>query len=243
LRRGEWRFGVAFSGVGIALIAFSLWVGIWWLFLWPAISLFVVSAGYLWGTAYLFGKRHDGARSILASMVLLPYTIVAHVVWRAQCLLIREVAYHVVNDELIVARRLFGHEMPDHVEALLDLTSEFRDPSEIQAHPGYRCLPILDGGSISAEELVPALRNLRPSPGKRVLIHCANGHGRTGMAGAAWLILHGYATTAEEAVATLKHVRPGVMLKMGQWEVVRAIELAALNREDQRTMVTSSSRD
>lgn len=236
MRRGEWRFGVAFSGVAIALIGFSLWMGMWWLFLWPAISLFVVSAGYFWGTAYLFGKRHDGSRSVLASVVLLPYTIVAHVVWRAQCLLIREAAFHVVNDKLIVARRLFGHEMPDDVEALLDLTSEFRDPAAIRAHPGYRCLPILDGGSISAEELVSALRNLKPSPGKRVLIHCANGHGRTGMAGAAWLILHGYATTANEAVARLQHVRPGVKLKMGQWEVVRAVEEKYRKIEDSRPL-------
>lgn len=233
MRRGEWRFGVAFSGVAMALIAFDVWIGIWWLFLGPAISLFVVSAGYFWGSAYLFGKRHDGSRSLFASTILLPYTLVAHVVWRIQTRLIREASFHIVNDKLIVARRLFGHEMPDDVEALLDLTSEFRDPSAIRAHAGYRCLPILDGGSISAKELIPALHNLTPSQGKRVLIHCANGHGRTGMAGAAWLILHGYATTADEAVAMLQRVRPGVKLKMGQWEVVRAVEEEYRKTEDQ----------
>jgi hypothetical protein len=156
-----------------------------------------VATGYFWGSAFLFGKRPDGSRALAASVILLPYTIVALVVWRIQSMVLREAAFHEVNEQLIVARRLLGHEMPSDVEMVLDLTSEFRDPAAIRTRAGYRCLPVLDGGSISAEELIPALQRLVPSQGKRVLIHCANGHGRTGMAGAAWLLLHGYAQTAE----------------------------------------------
>lgn len=232
MRRGEWRFGIAFSAVAIAQVLFGVWSGLWWLLLlllWPAISVFVVSLGYFWGSALLFGKRPNGSRALAASIVLLPYTVVALVVWRIQSMVLREAAWQVVNDRLIVARRLLAHEMPDNVDMVLDLTSEFRDPATIRTQAGYRCLPVLDGGSISAEELIPALRELAPSEGKRVLIHCANGHGRTGMTSAAWLLLHGDARSAEEAVAMVQAVRPGVKLKAGQWEVVREVGKRAIS--------------
>jgi protein-tyrosine phosphatase len=214
---------VFFCGVGAFLVGYGLWSGFWPLLVWPGVSNLVVGAGYFWGSAALFGKRPDGSRAIWASVVLLPYTVVAYLVWRIQAGLSRAAAYHVVNERLIVARRLLAQEMPADVSLLLDLTCEFRDPQEIRTREGYRCLPILDGGSFSAEELARELKGLAPAAGTRLLIHCAQGHGRTGMVAAAWLVLHGYAETAEEAVEMLQSVRHRVRLRRGQWETVRAV--------------------
>lgn len=226
MRRGEWRFGVFFCGVGAFLVAYGIWSGFWPLLVWPGISNLVVGVGYFWGSAALFGKRRDGSRAIWAQVVLLPYTLFALFVWRVQSAVISQPAYHIVNERLIAARRLMAHEMPADVSIVLDLTCEFRDPAAIRSREGYRCLPILDGGSVSAEELVAVLRGLAPEVGTRILIHCAQGHGRTGMVAAAWLVLHGYARTAEEAVAMLQAVRPGVRLRRGQWEVLKAVSAA-----------------
>lgn len=223
MRRGEWRFVVVFCGVGMFLFAYGAMTGFLWLLAWPGLSNILVGAGYFWGTPRLFGKRVDGSRALFASFLLFPYTVVAYVVWFVQIKVSCKAAFHVVNERLIVSRRLFAHEMPGEVSLVLDLTCEFCDPLVIRQREGYRCLPILDGGSVSADELLESLRELVPPAGGRLLIHCAQGHGRTGLVAAAFLLLHGYARTAEEAVRMLQAVRPGVRLRRGQWEVLREV--------------------
>jgi len=55
--------------------------------------------------------------------------------------------------------------------------------------------------------------DLMPKP---VLIHCALGHGRTGMVTAAVLVASGEAQTAADAIAMIQTVRPGVKLNKAQ---------------------------
>src|SRR5438093_13740063 len=56
-----------------------------------------------------------------------------------------------------------------------------------------------------------------PSDG-RLLIHCANGHGRAGLVAAAWLIGQGLAGSPKEALDLLQSVRPRVRLRRCQRE-------------------------
>jgi hypothetical protein len=194
--------------------------GMNFLFLWPTCSFGVVSIAYFTGNARWFGKRRDGTRHVLATFVLLPYLTFVYGVWRCQIVLSREPAFHRVNAFLIVARRLLKREYPGNVDRVCDLTCEFLDPKLIRTKSGYLCLPILDAGTCSARELIELAHRLPPLDGELLLIHCANGHGRTGMVAAVWLLTHRFARSVDEAMTILQRARPGIGLRSRQLCVV-----------------------
>ncbi len=208
--------------------------GGWYLvLLWPAASFSAVAVAYLSGNAAVFGKQSDGSRQLVSTLLLLPYLLFAHAVWAAQVGLSREAAANRVNPALIISRRLREHEYPDDVGLICDLTCELSAPRLIRSRSTYRCHPILDAGTVSAGELIAFANSVPPSDQGPVLIHCANGHGRTGMFAAIWLMVHGYATSAGEAIALLKTARPGVRLRPRQFSVVTKAGKILCERENQ----------
>jgi protein-tyrosine phosphatase len=190
------------------------------LFAWPAVAFLVVSLTYLSGNVSFFGKRQDGSRHWFAKFLLLPYLAFVHIVWLLQTMCSRESPADTVNDKLIVARRLRAHELPTNVSIVCDLTSEICDPEPIRSSAGYTCFSILDAGVPQLQELVDKILALKPSDGTRLLIHCANGHGRTGMVAAAWLLANRYVTSIDEALRILRTARPGISLRKRQRELL-----------------------
>lgn len=220
----------AFSLLALALGAQALQGG-WFVWLgWPAVSLALVAVAYALGDAWLFGKLPNGRRRPIAALALFPYLLFARVVWEVWARCSRECPCHEVNSQLWLARRLRKKECPTNVTVFCDLTCELGDPPKLREAAGYRCCPILDGGVIPAGQLVELVRSLEVQAGQRVLIHCANGHGRTGMVAAIWLVANQLARDAEEAVALLRAARPGVSLRTSQREAVD--EAIRLLRDD-----------
>jgi protein-tyrosine phosphatase len=56
------------------------------------------------------------------------------------------------------------------------------------------------------------------------LIHCAQGHGRTGLVASAVLLVSGKAQTAADAIAMVQSVRPGVDLNREQRFVLERLQ-------------------
>src|SRR5205809_1011561 len=100
------------------------------------------------------------------------------VVWHLMRLISREPARNMVTQQLVVGRRLLAYEREDEFDNFVDLTAEFPEPFPIRSSPSYRSFPILDGSAPSPEALRVAVTSLRPG---RTFIHCAQGHGRTGL--------------------------------------------------------------
>jgi len=207
-----------FAAVSILWMAFC--DGAHLLFCWPALSFGIISLAYFTNDTRWFGKRKDGSRHWLATLVLFPYLILLQSVWRLQILCSRESAINNVNDWLAVSRRLLASEVPANVENVCDLTCEFVEPLRLRTKPGYICHPVLDAGVRSADELIDLARKLPPTKDTRLLVHCANGHGRTGMFAAVWLLTHGFVTTVDDAIAMLQNARPGIRLRSRQRRVV-----------------------
>lgn len=219
-RNRDYFYGAAFGVIATAMLTFASRGGWGVLLCWPALSFGIVSIAYLTGDAHWFGKRLDGSRSRLATIALLPYLLYAHCVWLLQIAISNEPAVSFVNNSLAVSRRLVSGEFPAHVERVCDLTCEFVDPFSMRSKPGYCCHPILDAGACSAAELVALARGLPPSNGDILLIHCANGHGRTGMFAAVWLLTHGIVTAPDAAIKILQDTRPGIRLRSRQRRLV-----------------------
>jgi protein-tyrosine phosphatase len=191
---------------------------------WAAVSLFVVGWAYLRNDPSVFGKRPDGARSRLVTLLLFPYLLVLGTVWHAVRVCSRERCVSSLGPGIWIARRLLPDEIPSEVETLVDLTCELLEPVANRRDRAYVCFPILDGAAPSCAAMDAVLARLDGV--ERVLIHCAQGHGRTGLFAAALLLRRGWARTPEHALARVVAARPGVRLS--------AVQLRALHQYAER---------
>jgi len=223
-------YATAFAMISavIAVASFRLG-GSGFLLLWPALSFAIVAAAYCCGRVDFFGKSPDGRRHRLATAALLPYLTFAHLVWNLQIRFSRESAVDRVNPSLRVARRLRPHEVPADIRHVIDLTCELTDPRPLREVPGYRAIPILDAGAPTAATLQALVRSLPALDDGETLIHCANGHGRTGLIAAAWLIHHHLACDPDAALKQIQSARPGVRLRPRQRRLLSALSPARLD--------------
>ena len=92
----------------------------------------------------------------------------------------------------------------------------------------WHCIPVRDFSAPTLEqieELVQVVEGFK-ADGKKVLIHCWGGTGRTGTMAAAYWIARG--DTADQAIAKIRQVRPGAVetteqrARLQEFEVRRA---------------------
>ncbi|MEX2214313.1 MAG: tyrosine-protein phosphatase [Phycisphaeraceae bacterium] len=196
-----------------------------WLLLWPALALSLVAIAYLFNKPALFGKRDDGTMHPALLLALLPYLIFAWLIWHLVRKLTKEPATNEVTPTLIVGRRLLPGELPANVTHMIDLTAEFAEPAGVRGATTYRALPMLDGMAVSVHRLNEIASAIAAIEGV-VYIHCAQGHGRTGLVAAAVLLVSGEAASDEQAIQRLKLVRPGIELKASQRRALAQFEAA-----------------
>lgn len=233
------KHGLVFLAVAACFGAYAMQGALWLLLAWPALSFGLVGVAYLAGNVRLFGKRGDGSRRLWASVALAPYLAFVHLVWFIWRCLDRRPAYQSVDHRLIVARRLLAAEYPKHVTHVFDLTCEFLDPRSIRSSTHYRSLPMLDAGTLSALELAAAVRGLRIDSDECLLIHCANGHGRTGLVAAAWLISQDPTLSIDAALERLRAARPPIRLRPCQRATLER-SLPLLREENARELSAAS---
>ncbi|MGH7894407.1 MAG: protein-tyrosine phosphatase family protein, partial [Candidatus Binatia bacterium] len=107
-----------------------------------------------------------------------------------------------------VGGRLPAKALPPAVTIVVDLVAEYSAPRAIRGLPGYRALPVLDGGvPPDAGEVLALVREL-VHVGGDVLVHCDSGRGRAPTMAAALLIARGAVDDVDGAVAYIAARRP-----------------------------------
>jgi protein-tyrosine phosphatase len=193
------------------------------IFLWSALSLGVVGFAYLSSKVELFGKQSNGSMNLLSVVVLLPYFLCVWGAWHLLRFLRNESAYDELLPNIFIGRRLLPRELPPTVTMLLDLTCEFPEPARLRKGRSYLSLPILDSSVPKLVDLTKTLNVLAKHQGT-IYIHCAEGHGRTGLVASAFLLHSGFVHDAEAAVKMVKDKRPRVQLCSKQLEMLGVIE-------------------
>ena len=112
-----------------------------------------------------------------------------------------------------MGRRLRAFELPPGISNYVDLTAETEDPAAIRQSEAYLAFPILDAGVPDRHALKKTISDLKPG---RTFVHCAQGHGRTGLFALALLSARGQIESFEEGIEKLKTVRPGLGLNTSQ---------------------------
>ncbi len=201
------------AALGLISVIFAAWAFVYpsmsIVLLWASLSFAVVAAGYAGFGSRVFGKRRDGSIAPLVKTVLLPYLLYTWSIWHLCRLLSREAAFNRIGDDLVIGRRLLAGELPEGFDHYVDLTSEFEEPREIRSRQGYRCVPILDASVPSHEELRQAVAE---AANGTAYVHCAQGHGRTGLFALALLFHRGRVTSPQEGIALLQQLRPAISL-------------------------------
>ncbi len=208
------KYGIYFLVLAALMLSIAFQFSGWCLIMiYPALSFAIVASGYLGIGPRVFGKRSNGKRSLIATVVLFPYLLLTLATWHLVRIISREPTVNRVDADLYLSRRLQSDELPDGVKTVVDLTCELTDPTF--ACENYHCFPMLDASCPTAEELREIAERILTLQ-KPVLIHCAQGHGRTGLVASAVLLAAGKASTPSEALAMVTKVRPGIELNTSQ---------------------------
>ncbi|QDT40907.1 hypothetical protein Pan241w_09660 [Gimesia alba] len=214
------NFGYLILAIAFLLTAAAvIHQGWWWLLLWPAFSFALVAAGYLVLGTRVFGKTGQGTIAPLNRVLLFPYLFYLNGVWHVLRRLRSEPAVNQLSETLFISRRLFSDELPEQIEHVIDLTCEFNEPAKLRKR-NYLSCPILDRGVPALHELqswIPQIAALKGT----ILIHCAEGHGRTGLFTAALLIYQGHAESPDAALDYIQSRRPEVRLSGAQKRLLR----------------------
>ena len=196
--------------------------GFAWLLFWPACSSLAVSVAYLQGHPALYGKRADGSRNPLSRLLLLPYLVVVWIVWNTY----RWASHESPADELLpglwLGRRLLRGEVAPEITLIVDLTCELSEPRANLVGREYLAFPILDASVPTVAKAIRCVDEILRHSGV-TLIHCAQGHGRTGTVAAIILLRTGVAQTPEAAISRLRAVRPKLKLSRRQMAFVRKV--------------------
>jgi protein-tyrosine phosphatase len=200
--------------LALAISTLSLhWGGPWLFGLWLAMDFLLLGLAHARGWNRIFGKRADGTLSIWSWLVYGPLLLFSHAVWHVLRNVSREPVVQEVAPQMSAGRRLLGHELPGPFDNLVDLTSEFAEPSQLRQLAGYVSFPMLDGAAVDPQDLLAVIRRLRPGT---TFVHCAQGHGRTGLFCAALLLERHLAANPAAALEQLQSVRPGIRLSRHQ---------------------------
>ncbi|TWT81029.1 hypothetical protein CA13_24760 [Planctomycetes bacterium CA13] len=202
------KYGVLFSVLSLLVVLCAILFGGWFLILlWPGFSFGVLGMGYLTLGHRVFGKLPDGSMHSVSVVVLLPYLLCLWGVWHLVRLISREPAYDELADGVLIGRRLLTHEVPSGTQTVVDLTSEFPESSGLRSVPNYVAVPMLAASILPPQILADLVTHLATMD-TPIFIHCAQGHGRTALISALFLVARGDVSDPDAALKLIQGSRP-----------------------------------
>ena len=221
-------FGVFFLGLGIALGNLALVrPGAFAVVLfWAALACVLASSGWFLGDPWPYGKRPNGTRNPLLTLLLFPFLLTLWSAWYLVRFTKAEALWNNLAPGIVIGRRLLDREWDLEVDAVIDLTAEFSEPRKIRRHPGYRCRPILDGSVPDDHQFAEWVADAAALDGV-VYVHCAEGHGRTALFGAALLLAKGLARDAVDAEKKVLAARPLARMNRAQRRALARFALSS----------------
>lgn len=240
-RVGSYYASGAVAAAAVALAARPLGAFL----LWPAAAFGMLAAGYFGLGPGVFrkvaGRLPLSTRVALAPVLVGQYLSLAY--YRRRCRAWDEVAPGVLVGRTLTAREA-ASAVRRGVTAVLDLTAEFSESAPFRAMK-YHNLPVLDLTAPTRVQLHEAVAFIaRGAAAGRVYVHCKIGFSRSAAVVGAYLLATRQAATAEEAVARLCTVRPGIVVRPEAMQALRDFargqqEAATVSRA--RTLLPGSS--
>jgi predicted protein tyrosine phosphatase len=207
--------GLYYSAATVLLVAL---IPIFWpfsaLLFWPSLSFGIVAGAYFGFGPGIFRKTSGilpwSSRFVLGPCLLGQYLSLLH--YRRQCR-----PWDEISPRVWIGRKLSNREaegaVRSGVTAVLDLSAESSEAKAFRAI-SYRNIPILDLTAPSLEQLQEMGKFIAEhSETGTVYVHCKIGYSRSAAAVAAYLMIRGKVSDAEEAVTMIRRARPSIVVR------------------------------
>ena len=170
-----------------------------YLLLWLVINFLIMTFAYAFNKpSWIMGKNRKGEIKISLLILNFPWLLFSWSIFRLQMFVSRENRVdEVVENHIYIASRPLGGFDYEPYDLVVDLTAEFlKDPVESSR---YVCYTNLDAMPLSQSyESVEQFKN------KKIVVHCANGHGRSALFVARLLVDLELVESVEEGLALVK---------------------------------------
>ncbi|WP_018981625.1 diacylglycerol kinase family protein [Salinimonas chungwhensis] len=202
------------------------------LFGWIAFSLGIVSFAYIFNFPSLFRKREDGSIPFYIRWAFIPFLIGAGAYNHFARKYDKVPPIQQIDDNLFLACRLFSKDIEQMKEngltAILDVTAEFDglDWTAYQLDLAYLNIPVLDHTSPTEDQLNTAINwiDQQIDSGRKVVVHCALGRGRSVLTMAAYLLAKDSTLSVIDALNKIQSVRSTARLNKGQMRALKKIK-------------------
>lgn len=199
---------------------------------WIAFSLIAVSSAYLLNYPELFRKRQDGSIPIYIRWVFIPFLLGTGLFNEYARRTDKVPPLQKIDDNLFLACRMSGQHVPlmkdNGVNAILDVTAEFDglDWTAYQQEFEYLNIPVLDHTSPTVEQLTTAINwvDQQIRSGKKVVIHCALGRGRSVLVTAAYLLARDDTLSIVDAMNKIQSIRSTARLNKRQLHALSQVK-------------------
>jgi hypothetical protein len=180
-------------------------------------SVFRINPGFLF-------KTPRGRVRWLIRFFCWPYLFFEWQSWRRYRGRGREPLFEEVREGLFLGARITPNDLAAlrraGISAVLDAMAEWSAPPGLTNDPAflYAVIPALDGTAPTPAEIEQGARFLETAlaAGRKALVHCTFGHGRSAVMAAAALMVMGDAATPDEAIGILKKLKRKIWLSREQ---------------------------
>eukprot|EP01060_Flectonema_neradi_P000800 TRINITY_DN10495_c0_g1_i1.p1 TRINITY_DN10495_c0_g1~~TRINITY_DN10495_c0_g1_i1.p1 ORF type:complete len:253 (+),score=26.62 TRINITY_DN10495_c0_g1_i1:38-796(+) len=188
--------------------------------LWPGAVLSQFGIATIWCPhigVKLLGKDATGFIPVYRAVIFFPFLLVAWIWWLIRYVILvckKEPAYDKVWDNVYVGRYPLFSGFPENTELVVDLTTEMYGMKSKNPACRYVVAPALDTCAPSADVWLNAIKEIIDtrllSPSSDIYVHCAYGHGRSGITVAAAMVRIGTCASFETALQHLRETRPSI---------------------------------
>ncbi|MDR1384333.1 MAG: hypothetical protein LBJ67_10910 [Planctomycetaceae bacterium] len=201
---------------------------------WLAVSCFWTAAAFvLHSPEMVLGKKQNRICFLPFVMINAPFLLAYWLVWTFRHLLLRhEPVHHIHETEISISCWPPFHVAIEDYDFVIDVTAEMPKFYRTQTTPinkisqnqnqhplpKYISLPNLDGVPLDRLELPSEICR-----GMRILVHCAQGRGRSAVMACLLLVKLQYAETGEEAFQMLKAARSKVHVSRYQMRQIKKL--------------------
>ncbi len=209
--------------LGLILLIISNTLGLFGIiFFWLALNLITIGLAYGGLGVKLLGKKPNGKIAKSSLILLFPYFSLTWITWRLWIFIKKDQCCQEVCPKIWLGRKPFKKQIPECIDLIVDLTSEFPVSRQVKAGRDYICLPILDASVPSPETFAGLIQILSRWQGN-IYIYCGQGNGRAPTVIIGYLIFQGIVKNVHEAETYLKKIRPSINLSKSQRQFLNKV--------------------
>ena len=216
------KYPIAFNCIATAIITNSLSLATIPMMVtgYVALTYIFMSLVYVSDKTNAFSKNIQGQIPLKNKLILWPIHIINSVVFKLWESLTRESPYSEISKDVFLGKKLsnqeavkFLSEIGDRKLFVLDLTSELSENMILYKSSFYKNIPVLDASIPTMKALEEGSNFIKEASGNGVVyVHCAQGHGRSALFIAAYLLLAKQALNPKDAENLIVLLRSGVKL-------------------------------